>query len=71
MDTIPALASARVGLEVPVETKFHAPNVRPEWVQRPALVQRLADANARLVLVDAPAGFGKTVAVAQWRASAI
>ena len=71
VDTIPALASARVGLEVPVETKFHAPNVRPEWVQRPALVQRLADANARLVLVDAPAGFGKTVAVAQWRASAI
>jgi LuxR family maltose regulon positive regulatory protein len=71
VDAIGAPAPARVGLEVPVETKFHAPNVRREWVERPALTQRLADANARLVLVDAPAGFGKTVAVAQWRASTI
>src|SRR5215469_18164001 len=71
MDAAGELASARVGLEVPVETKFHAPNVRPEWVERPALIQRLADADVRLVLVAAPAGFGKTVAVAQWRASTI
>jgi LuxR family transcriptional regulator, maltose regulon positive regulatory protein len=40
-------------------------------VARPALTERLADADARLVLVDAPAGFGKTVAVAQWRSSTI
>jgi len=38
-------------------------------VARPALTERLASADARLVLVDAPAGFGKTVAVAQWRSS--
>ncbi len=38
---------------------------------RPALTERLAGADARLVLVDAPAGFGKTVAVAQWRSSTI
>ena len=38
---------------------------------RPALTERLASADARLVLVDAPAGFGKTVAVAQWRSSTI
>jgi len=66
-----ALAHARIGLDVPVETKFHAPDLRPEWVARPALTGRLAGADARLVLVDAPAGFGKTVAVAQWRSSTI
>ena len=66
-----ALAHARIGLDVPVETKFHAPDLRPEWVARPALTERLAGADARLVLVDAPAGFGKTVAVAQWRSSTI
>jgi LuxR family maltose regulon positive regulatory protein len=66
-----ALAHARIGLDIPVETKFHAPDLRPEWVARPALTERLAGADARLVLVDAPAGFGKTVAVAQWRSSTI
>ena len=34
------------------------------------LIQRLvAAAAAKLVLVDAPAGFGKTTLVAQWQAS--
>lgn len=69
--TVRALAHARIGLDVPVETKFHAPDLRPEWVARPALTKHLAGADARLVLVDAPAGFGKTVAVAQWRSSTI
>jgi LuxR family transcriptional regulator, maltose regulon positive regulatory protein len=40
-------------------------------VERPALVQRLAHAHAKLILVDAPTGYGKTTLVAQWRASAI
>ena len=66
-----APAHARIGLDVPVETKFHAPDLRPEWVARPALTERLAGADARLILVDAPAGFGKTVAVAQWRSSTV
>jgi LuxR family transcriptional regulator, maltose regulon positive regulatory protein len=39
-------------------------------VERPALVQRLAQAHAKLVLVDAPAGYGKTTLVAQWRCGA-
>jgi LuxR family transcriptional regulator, maltose regulon positive regulatory protein len=39
-------------------------------VERPALVQRLAHAHAKLILVDAPTGYGKTTLVAQWRASA-
>jgi len=46
--------------------------MRKEWVQRPRLLEELARAvSAKLVLVDAPAGFGKTTLVAQWRASAI
>ena len=63
------LASRRVSLDVPIESKLHAPRPRGEWVQRPELVRSLADATARLVLVDAPAGFGKTTLVAQWRSS--
>jgi LuxR family maltose regulon positive regulatory protein len=55
-----------------IETKLHAPAVRAEWVEREELVGFLAGCvSCRLVLVAAPAGFGKTTAVAQWRASAI
>ena len=55
-----------------IETKLHAPAVRKEWVQREELVGYLAGcATSRLLLVEAPAGFGKTTAVAQWRASMI
>jgi LuxR family maltose regulon positive regulatory protein len=39
-------------------------------VPRPALVGRVAQARAKLVLVDAPAGYGKTTLIAQWRGSA-
>ena len=58
-----------MGLDVPIETKLHAPDARVEWVERPRLTEYLTDATARLVLVDAPAGFGKTTLVAQWRSS--
>ena len=54
---------------MPIETKFHPPNPRPEWVDRPGLVSALARTDAKLVLLCAPAGFGKTTLVAQWRAS--
>jgi LuxR family maltose regulon positive regulatory protein len=43
--------------------------VRAEWVERSALIDELARTTAKLVLVDAPAGFGKTTLVAQWRSS--
>jgi LuxR family maltose regulon positive regulatory protein len=66
---VPALPRARVGLDVPIETKFHPPNSRPEWVDRPGLIASLARTDAKLVLLGAPAGFGKTTLVAQWRAS--
>ncbi len=52
-----------------IETKFHAPQARKEWVEREDLVARLGRVNAKLVLVAAPAGFGKTTVVAQWRSS--
>lgn len=39
-------------------------------MERPALLQRLRESRAKLVLVDAPAGYGKTTLIAQWRVSA-
>jgi LuxR family maltose regulon positive regulatory protein len=39
-------------------------------VERPALIERLAQARAKLVLVDAPAGYGKTTLITQWRCAA-
>ncbi len=53
-----------------MEAKLHAPRSRQVWVERAQLIRHLSAAAARLVLVDAPAGFGKTTLVAQWRASA-
>ena len=52
-----------------IETKLHAPVVRKEWAKRDELVDHLAGVTARLLLIDAPAGFGKTTLVAQWRSS--
>ncbi len=52
---------------MPIETKLHAPRSRREWMERAQLTGYLADTAARLVLVDAPPGFGKTTLVAQWR----
>jgi LuxR family maltose regulon positive regulatory protein len=40
-------------------------------VERPELVAFLAGAEARLILVDAPHGFGKTTLVVQWRSSPV
>jgi len=60
---------ARAGLDVPIESKLHAPGPRKEWVERPALIEYPGASTARLVLVDAPAGFGKTTLVAQWRSA--
>ena len=67
----PETPRGRVGLDVPIETKLHAPNPRPEWMERPELTGYLARTSVKLVLVDAPAGFGKTTVVAQWRSSAL
>ena len=48
-------------------TKLHAPDPR-ERIGRDALVARLADAlGARLALIRAPAGWGKSTLLSQWR----
>jgi len=74
LDAVPAVSAvprASVGLDVPIETKLHAPNPRAEWMERSELTRYLARSAVKLVLVDAPAGFGKTTVVAQWRSSAL
>ena len=60
----------RAEFGVPLETKLHPPGLRKEWVERQELVGLLSGSAAKLILVDAPAGFGKTTLVAQWRAGA-
>jgi len=65
----PVVAPRQRIFGAPIDAKLHAPPARREWVQRPELVGYLARVAARLVLVDAPAGFGKTTLVAQWRLS--
>ena len=67
MPTADLLASGP-GLSVPLEAKIQAPETRPEWLDRPALVGQLSGTTARLVLIGAPAGFGKTVLASQWSA---
>ena len=50
-----------------LETKFYLPPSRPQRVLRPRLMQRMdAGTAARLLLVCAPAGFGKTTLVVDW-----
>ena len=53
--------------DVLLATKLHMPASRPDLVSRPRLADRLDEGLARgLVLVCAPAGYGKTVLVADW-----
>jgi len=48
-------------------TKLNVPRLRPDLVPRPRLAQRLDAGRGRgLVLVCAPAGYGKTVLLAEW-----
>jgi LuxR family maltose regulon positive regulatory protein len=50
-------------------TKLHLPKARRQLVGRPRLTDRLRGATPRLVLVSAPAGFGKTTVLTQWLAA--
>ena len=59
----------RPALDVPIETKLHPPVARVEWLPRQDLVSQLTASPAKLVLVEAPAGFGKTTLIAQWWSS--
>ena len=54
-----------------LETKFYAPRWRRGLVQRQRLSERLdRGAEAKLTLVSASAGFGKTTLLAEWLAAA-
>ena len=49
--------------------KLYFPAARPEWVERPRLVERLRTGLCGpLTLVSAPAGSGKTSLLSEWRA---
>jgi LuxR family maltose regulon positive regulatory protein len=48
-------------------TKLYMPPIRPERVPRPQLIDHLNEGlHSRLILVSAPAGFGKTTLVSAW-----
>ena len=52
-----------------VATKLHVPELPAGRVSRPSLVAELREgSSARLILVSAPAGTGKTTVLASWRA---
>jgi LuxR family maltose regulon positive regulatory protein len=68
-----AAASAGVAVSeqcVLLATKLHVPGTQPGFVRRPRLARQLDEGLARrLVVVCAPAGFGKTALLADWARS--
>jgi len=53
-----------------LETKLYRPASRRELIARPGLIERLnRGLDAKLTLVSAPAGFGKTTLVSAWLAA--
>jgi LuxR family maltose regulon positive regulatory protein len=56
--------------DVLLATKLHVPRQQPGFVARPRLVHALDEGlDRRLILVGAPAGFGKTALLAGWARS--
>ena len=52
-----------------IQTKLHPPQLSPNHVERPALLQKLMQGlqqQRKLTIVTAPAGFGKTTLVTRW-----
>jgi len=49
-----------------VQAKIGVPTPRLDIISRPRLLDRLEDASARVILISAPAGSGKTVLVQDW-----
>jgi LuxR family maltose regulon positive regulatory protein len=54
------------GPPAPLDARIQPPVTRPQWLDRPALLRRLSGTTARLILISAPAGSGKTVLASQW-----
>src|SRR3954453_22250159 len=52
---------------VPLESKLHAPTMPADLVHRGELIDKLRESSAHnIVLLTAPAGYGKTSALQQW-----
>ena len=50
-----------------LRTRFYIPPVKPEHLLRSGLIERLQNTQgSQLVLISAPAGYGKTTLVSQW-----
>jgi LuxR family maltose regulon positive regulatory protein len=49
-----------------LDSKFHAPTMRPGVVARTMLVDRLLTSDEPVITVFAPPGYGKTTLLAQW-----
>src|SRR6266566_3019011 len=48
-------------------TKLYIPGLRPQVVSRPRLLERLNEGlHRKLILIAAPAGFGKTTLLSEW-----
>ena len=48
-------------------TKLYIPPPRPKVVHRPRLIERLNEGSHRkLILVSAPAGYGKSTLISEW-----
>jgi LuxR family transcriptional regulator, maltose regulon positive regulatory protein len=62
-----AAAAAASERDVLLATKLNVPGMRPDLVPRPRLARRMEEGRGQgLVLVCAPAGYGKTVLLAGW-----
>ena len=50
-----------------LKTKIYIPQTRPDLVSRPRLIERLnVGMDSKLILISAPAGFGKTTLLCEW-----
>ncbi|NTU82959.1 MAG: LuxR family transcriptional regulator [Chloroflexales bacterium] len=69
---VTTVVGAAVGATQPfVRTKLAPPHLLPGTLRRPRLTERLGEAlRRRLVLISAPAGYGKTSLLADWLAEA-
>ena len=68
---VEARSEAEEARFVTVRTKVSVPEPRPRALSRPQVVKRLEQGlTAKLTLVCAPTGWGKTSALAEWAASA-
>jgi LuxR family maltose regulon positive regulatory protein len=65
---VAATTPAHGDLAVFPQTKFHRPTVRDEHVERSVLLEAIEASRARIIVVTAPPGFGKSTLLAQWTA---